>query len=194
MAERRPIGLDAGWSFMERGIHKLKRILENEHEEQFTASALHEPVHVSFFFSFRRIDSMWRRKEKNKEGAAMATLSSAPLCCLSRPFSFVCSPAVAAGEIRRSRRAAMSSLLRELEREEKRERSETGIKERERRRRRAKRWSRRRAKRLRKKTFVSFLSLSSSASAHLCSASAQTASVSRPHRRVAGLGWRRGRG
>ena len=38
MAERRPIDLNAGWSFMERGIHKLKRILENEHEAQFTAS------------------------------------------------------------------------------------------------------------------------------------------------------------
>lgn len=38
MAERRPIELNAGWSFMERGIHKLKRILENEHEAQFTAS------------------------------------------------------------------------------------------------------------------------------------------------------------
>jgi hypothetical protein len=37
MAERPPIALNTGWSFMERGIHKLKRILENENEAQFTA-------------------------------------------------------------------------------------------------------------------------------------------------------------
>jgi cullin 1 len=35
MNDRRPIELEEGWETMQRGITKLKRLLEGEPEEQF---------------------------------------------------------------------------------------------------------------------------------------------------------------
>ncbi|KAK9839448.1 hypothetical protein WJX81_002626 [Elliptochloris bilobata] len=37
MNDRRPIELETGWSYMENGIKKLKRLLEEEDEQQFSA-------------------------------------------------------------------------------------------------------------------------------------------------------------
>ena len=61
MAERRPIDLEAGWSFMDKGILKLKRILENEHEAQFTAS--------HYMNLYTCVSEGWREEMESEGGA-----------------------------------------------------------------------------------------------------------------------------